>query len=74
MNSASKFFWGFLFGGVLGAGVAILAAPQSGEDLRTQIREGYQKLVDEMNNASQQKRAEMEAQLSALKKPRRSDV
>lgn len=33
-----KFLSGFLFGAVLGAGVALLLAPQSGDELRANLK------------------------------------
>ena len=74
MKNAANFFTGFLVGGVLAAGAAILMAPKSGEDLRVQIQEGIQRVKDEVNQASQQKRAEMEQQLASLREPRKPDA
>jgi len=38
-KQAMSFVNGFLFGGLVGAAAALLLAPQSGEETRTQIRE-----------------------------------
>jgi gas vesicle protein len=38
-SSAGKFFRGFMIGGAIGAAAALLIAPRSGEETRTQIRE-----------------------------------
>lgn len=38
-DEAASFITGFLIGGLVGAATALLLAPQSGEDTRTQIRE-----------------------------------
>jgi gas vesicle protein len=38
-DEAASFVTGFLIGGLVGAATALLLAPQSGEDTRTQIRE-----------------------------------
>ena len=38
-GQASSFFTGFLIGGLIGAATALILAPQSGEETRTQIRE-----------------------------------
>ena len=37
-DGAISFFAGFLFGGIVGAGVALLLAPAAGEETREQIR------------------------------------
>lgn len=50
----------FMFGAVLGAGVALLLAPKSGEDLRddltTQVREGIEQGKDIARNVSRKAR------------------
>jgi gas vesicle protein len=38
-DSGLEFFAGFVVGGLVGAAVALILAPQSGEETRTQIRE-----------------------------------
>jgi len=38
-EEAASFFTGFLIGGLVGAATALLLAPQSGEETRTQIRD-----------------------------------
>jgi gas vesicle protein len=38
-SDLGAFLAGFLFGGLVGAGVALLLAPQSGEETREMIRE-----------------------------------
>jgi gas vesicle protein len=37
-DSAISFFAGFLFGGIIGAGIALLLAPQPGEETREQLK------------------------------------
>ncbi len=37
-DGAISFFAGFLFGGIVGAGVALLLAPAAGEETREQIK------------------------------------
>ncbi len=37
-SSAISFFAGFLFGGIIGAGIALLMAPQSGDETREQLK------------------------------------
>ncbi len=74
MRNATNFLTGFLVGSVLAAGVAILLAPQAGEDLRNQIRDGCERIQNEVKKASEQKRIEMEQQLAELREPRRPDA
>jgi gas vesicle protein len=37
-DGAISFFAGFLFGGIIGAGIALLMAPQSGPETREQLK------------------------------------
>ena len=73
MKNVSNFLTGFLVGSVLAAGVAILLAPQAGEDLRNQIQVRCQQIKDEVNQASLQKRADLEQELATLREPRKPD-
>ncbi|HEX9925373.1 MAG TPA: YtxH domain-containing protein [Anaerolineae bacterium] len=46
-NSGGSFFTGLITGGLLGAGLALLLAPQSGEETRGQIRDKSFELKDQ---------------------------
>lgn len=61
---------GFLTGAVVGATLAILFAPTSGEELQTQIQGRYHSLRDEVTEAAALRRAELEEQLAALRAPK----
>lgn len=67
MNRMLSFVTGALLGAVFGAGVAILLAPMSGEDLQNQIRTRVTDIQDEVQRAASEKRAELEAQLQHLR-------
>lgn len=69
MQKFFNFFLGALIGGFLGATLAILLAPSSGEELRLEMRERVQRLQDELRQAAAQRRAELEEQLAALRSP-----
>jgi gas vesicle protein len=45
-NSGVLFFAGFVIGGLVGAGLALLLAPQSGEETRSQIKDKSFELKD----------------------------
>jgi gas vesicle protein len=71
MRRLLSFFAGAIMGGLVGATVAVLLAPASGEDLRTQLRERSIRLQDEIRSAANDRRAELERELTALRSPRK---
>jgi gas vesicle protein len=52
-NTGSKMFFSFLTGTVIGAGLALLFAPQSGEKTREQIKDFSGKLGNEVKDFSE---------------------
>jgi len=71
MRRLLSFFAGAIMGGLVGATVAVLLAPASGEDLREQLRERSIRLQDEIRSAANDRRAELERELTALRSPRK---
>ena len=49
-NTGSKMFFSFLTGAAIGAGLALLFAPQSGKETRKQIKDLSEKLGGEMKD------------------------
>jgi gas vesicle protein len=47
-NTGSKMFFSFLTGAAIGAGLALLFAPQSGKETRRQIKDFSEKLGGEV--------------------------
>lgn len=72
MRSITRFLEGFIIGGLVGAAVALLLAPYSGEELRTQMQNEASRIRAEVSQAAQQRRAELEQQLAALRAPRKA--
>lgn len=70
MNRALNFMLGVVIGGLIGASVAILLAPSSGEQLRADISLRTDQIRTEVSKAAADRRAELERQLAALKAPR----
>jgi gas vesicle protein len=64
---------GFLTGAVVGATLAILFAPTSGQELQSQLQDRYHGLRDEVTEAAAQRRAELEEQLAALRAPKAAE-
>lgn len=73
MNRAVNFLLGAMIGGLIGATVAILLAPSSGEELRGEIHTRTNQIRSEVAQAAADRRAELERQLASLKAPQQSD-
>ena len=59
-------------GALVGAVVALLLAPFSGEQLRSQARQRVADFGDELREAYSARRAQLESELEALRAPRKS--
>jgi gas vesicle protein len=73
MRKMFNFMVGLMVGGLVGATVALLLAPGSGEDMRSQIQEQTIKLRDEVKAVAEARRAELERELSTLRAPKRKE-
>ena len=71
MKTVTRFLSGFLLGSLLGATLAILLTPSSGDELRGRVQSEIERVRLEVRNAAQDRRAELEQQLTALRSPRR---
>ena len=70
MNRALNFLLGAAIGGFIGATLAILLAPSSGEELRSEIGARTNRIRSEVSQAAADRRAELESQLAALRAPK----
>ena len=66
-----QFLEGFILGSLVGAGLALLLTPSSGEELRNQLQSGAEKLRLDVETAASDRRAELESQLAALRESRK---
>ncbi|GBD08270.1 hypothetical protein HRbin22_00503 [Candidatus Thermoflexus japonica] len=66
MRRAILWMYGFLMGGLTGAGLMLLFTPQSGADLRRKIQARWQQILEEGRQAAAQHRAELERELAML--------
>jgi gas vesicle protein len=66
----ARFLEGFVLGGILGAGLALLLAPSSGEQFRSELQGEVERMRHEVEKAAGERRAELERQLAALRAPR----
>jgi gas vesicle protein len=69
MRRIIGFIAGAMCGAVVGAVAALLLAPASGLELRQEVRTRVNELLAEGRQAAEDRRAELEAQLAALKRP-----
>jgi len=69
MRRFTSLVFGAALGGFFGALLALLFAPSSGKRLREQIGEYAQEIVLEVSQAANQKRSEMEEEITKLRSP-----
>jgi gas vesicle protein len=72
-NSGAEFFAGLIIGGLIGAALSILLAPQSGEETRAQLRDKGLEFKDraeegmlEARHRAQKQMASLQEQVSSL--------
>jgi gas vesicle protein len=64
------FFIGIMVGGLVGSTIALLMAPESGDTLRSQIRERGQNFLGDIRSAADSRRIELRDRLESLRAPR----
>ncbi len=67
MQKLISWFVGFALGGGVGAVLIMLLVPASAREIRARIRAGYEETMEEARRASEQRRAELEAELLTLR-------
>ena len=70
MRRMFGFFIGVVVGGLVGATVALLLAPESGESLRSLIRERGAAFLGEVKQAADTRRIELQDRLETLRAPK----
>ncbi len=73
MKNFAGFLAGGLLGGLIGAGLALLLTPWSGEELRQGSRDRVDYVQSEVKLAAQERRSELEQHLAELRAPRRAN-
>lgn len=73
MRKAFNFIAGMIMGGLVGATVAILLAPASGEDIKIQVQDRITRVRDEVKAVADARRAELERELAALRAPQKKE-
>jgi hypothetical protein len=69
MDRLFKFLGGAVLGGLIGASVALLLTPTSGDELRARIQGEIERVRAEVNTAANERRGQLEQQLAALRAP-----
>lgn len=72
MRGFLNFLSGAILGAIVGASMALLLTPESGEQLRTDLRDRATHIQGEIKSAAESRRAELEQQLAELRAPRKS--
>ena len=70
MRKMFGFLIGVFIGGLVGSTIALLLAPESGDELRAQLRERGQNFMGEVRQAADARRIELKDRLDTLREPR----
>ena len=70
MRKMFGFMIGILVGSLVGSTIALLLAPDSGDELRAQLRERGQSFMTEIKSAADTRRIELTDRLDTLRAPR----
>ena len=72
MRKMFGFMIGIFLGSLVGSTIALLLAPDSGDELRAQLRERGQIFMGEIRHAADTRRIELKDRLDTLRAPRPS--
>jgi len=70
MRRMFGFLIGVFVGGLVGSMIALLMAPESGENLRNQLRARGQGFVNDIRHSADSRRIELRNHLESLRTPR----
>lgn len=70
MRRMFGFLIGIVVGGLVGATIALLLAPEPGEELRAQIRDRGQSFFNEVRHAADERKIELRQKLDEMRAPR----
>ena len=74
MQKLIAFLGGAALGALVGATLAVLLAPYSGEELRGRAQDRYLEIKSQVTDAAAARRAELEQQLQALRSSNRPEA
>jgi gas vesicle protein len=64
------FLIGVFVGGLVGSTIALLLAPETGDELRSELRERGQNFVGEIRHAADTRRIELKDRLESMRDPK----
>jgi len=70
MRRTFGFLIGVVIGGLVGSTIALLMAPESGEQLRSELRSRGQSFFNEVRHAADERRIELRQRLESMREPR----
>ena len=71
MNRFLNFVSGAVLGAIVGATLALMLAPESGQALRDQVKGQFERIQSEAKQAAADRRLELERELAELRAPRK---
>ena len=70
MRRMFGFLIGITVGGLVGSSIALLLAPEAGEDLRNELRARGQNFFNDVRHAADERRIELRQRLEVMRAPR----
>ena len=70
MRRMFGFMMGILIGGLVGSTIALLLAPDSGEELRTQLRSRGEGFFNDVRQAADERKIELRQKLDEMRAPK----
>ena len=70
MNRMFGFLIGVVVGGLVGSTIALLMAPESGEQLRAEIRARGENFFNDVRHAADERKIELRQKLDSMRAPR----
>lgn len=70
MRRMFGFLIGIAVGGLVGGSIALLLAPETGEELRGHLRERGQNFFNDVRHAADERRIELRQRLEVMRAPR----
>ena len=70
MRKMFGFLIGVFVGGLVGSTIALLLAPEAGDELRSELRERGQNFIGEVRQAADSRRIELKDRLESMREPK----